>query len=78
MMDLAKKNVEWEPESALSKSYNGKGQGVFRRHDGVVIPSQPQIDVSWDSELLPKVLKFGRGISLMSPHTHDIGFFLKG
>ena len=72
MKYFTKKDVEWELESALSESYNGKGHRIICGHDGVVISSQPQMDIGRDRKFLPKILKLGRGIYPMSLHTHDI------
>lgn len=71
---LAKKSVEWEPKSALNEGYHREGHRISCRHDGVILPSQPQIDVGRDVKLTPKVIELGRGVYPMLPHTHNIGF----
>ncbi|GMP69700.1 hypothetical protein CsSME_00028866 [Camellia sinensis var. sinensis] len=72
MKDLAKKDVEREPKSALDENKYYEGHEVVIGHDRVLLPSQPELDIGRDGELPPKMLKFFRGIHPLPKHTHDI------
>ncbi|GMP82689.1 hypothetical protein CsSME_00036887 [Camellia sinensis var. sinensis] len=73
MKDLAKKDVEREPKSALYKNDYREGHEVVIGHNGVLLPCQPTIDNDRNGELSPKVLKLFWGVHPPPKHTHDVG-----
>ncbi|GMP80208.1 hypothetical protein CsSME_00035395 [Camellia sinensis var. sinensis] len=73
MKDLAKKDIEREPKSALYKGGYWKGHDVVVGHDGVLLPCQRKVYIGRDGELSPKVIEFFWGVHSPLKHTHDVG-----
>ncbi|GMP99246.1 hypothetical protein CsSME_00046789 [Camellia sinensis var. sinensis] len=57
MKDMAKKDIEREPKSALYKGDYWEGHKVVVGHDGVLLSCQPKVYIGKDGELSPTVIE---------------------
>ncbi|GMP79382.1 hypothetical protein CsSME_00034952 [Camellia sinensis var. sinensis] len=73
MKGLSENDIEREPKSTLYEGHYGERHRVLIKHNGVLLPCQPKMDIGKDGELSPKVLKLFWGVHPSPKHTHDVG-----
>ncbi|KAF5943983.1 hypothetical protein HYC85_018060 [Camellia sinensis] len=60
MKDWLERDVEREPKSTLYEGHYRERHRVPIRHDVVLRPCQPKVNIDWDGELCPKSAPGGR------------------